>query len=231
MAPFGTLYTYEGNARCLKILAAAKLNNLEIATPPFNIATDHKKPDYLAKFPVGKVPGFETPSGIYLAESCAIATYVAESGPLAVQLLGQDVEERARIQQWIHFCEGELFPFIVDMVLPRVGRLPFEASLDERALKQIGFALEGLERHLQQNEEKGNQWVATQEKLSLADLAIASAMYWGFKVIVDKEMRVHYPKVVEWYLKVVGTEGVKDVFVQADLVEKRWEVGSHTVDV
>ncbi|KAL4936459.1 hypothetical protein BDV06DRAFT_233410 [Aspergillus oleicola] len=231
MTPFGTLYTYEGNARCLKVLAVAKLNNLEIATPYFNIASDHKQPQYLAKFPVGKVPGFETPSGLYLAESCAIAHYLAESGPLSTQLLGKDPVECARIQQWIHFSEGELFPFVVDMVLPRVGRLGFEATLDERALKQIGFALEGLERHLGQNEERGQKWIATNEKLSLADLTVASALYWGFKVVLDKGMRVNYPRVVEWYLKVVGSEGVKDVFVQADLVEERWGVGSHTVEV
>ncbi|KAL4789183.1 Alpha/Beta hydrolase protein [Aspergillus venezuelensis] len=230
MAPFGTLYTYEGNARCLKVLAVAKLNSLEIAIPNFNIASDHKQPSYLSKFPIGKVPGFETPSGLYLAESCAIAHYLAESGPLSTQLLGRDVEERARVQQWIHFSEGELFPFVVDMVLPRVGRLGFEESLDVRALKQIEFALEGLERHLGQIEE-GQRWIATRKELSLADLTVASALYWGFKVVVDKGMQERYPRVVQWYRRVVGSEVVKEVFVQADLVEERWGVGSHTVEV
>lgn len=49
----------------------------------------NKTPTFLAKFPHGKVPAFEGEDGTTIFDSDAIARYVAESGPLAAQLVGE----------------------------------------------------------------------------------------------------------------------------------------------
>lgn len=64
------------------------MQGLEIEIPPFTMGVDNKTPEFLAKFPLGKVPVFEGADGFYLSESVAIATYFAQSGPKAGQLLG-----------------------------------------------------------------------------------------------------------------------------------------------
>lgn len=89
MAPFATLHTLTTivHAKVTKSLAAAALNDLEIIIPSnFVYGTTNKSPEYLAKFPHGKIPALETPSGFYLAESTAIAYYIAESGPAKDQV-------------------------------------------------------------------------------------------------------------------------------------------------
>lgn len=64
------------------------MNGLEIDIPPFVMRETNRTPDFLSKFPLGKVPAFEGADGFCLTESVAIATYLAKSGPKADQLLG-----------------------------------------------------------------------------------------------------------------------------------------------
>jgi elongation factor 1-gamma len=52
------------------------LGGLEIDIPADYVHfTDNKKPEFLAKFPHGKIPAFETTSGFKLFEGIAIARY------------------------------------------------------------------------------------------------------------------------------------------------------------
>ncbi len=75
MTAFGTIYTYPNNRRVQKALIAAKYNGLTIDVPEFAFGTDNKSADYLAKFPMGKIPAFEDANGNALFESSAIAYY------------------------------------------------------------------------------------------------------------------------------------------------------------
>jgi glutathione S-transferase len=60
----------------MKVLLIAAINGLELETiPGFDIPTGTKTPEYLAKFPMGQSPGFETKTGLCLAESAAIAIH------------------------------------------------------------------------------------------------------------------------------------------------------------
>lgn len=65
------------------------MNGLEIKFPPFTMRETNKSPEFVTKFPLGKVPAFEGADGFCLTESIAIANYIAQSGPKAGQLLGK----------------------------------------------------------------------------------------------------------------------------------------------
>lgn len=56
-------------------MITAKYSGLEIDVPEFAFGKDNKSEEYLAKFPMGKVPGFEDAHGNHLFESGAIAYY------------------------------------------------------------------------------------------------------------------------------------------------------------
>ncbi|RHZ54227.1 glutathione S-transferase family protein [Aspergillus thermomutatus] len=213
---FGTIYSYPNNPRVMKILSAAKLNNLDISYPAFQIGADNRTPEFLAKFPLGKVPAFEGADGTKLVESDAIAQYVAESGPAAAQLLGGAPAERAAIRQWICFADGEIQGPVLQLILPRLGYVPFDENTEKKNLEKLEKALAYMEGHL-----RGRNWVATEEKLSLADISVAAALYWGFARIIDQEMRQKYPFVVSWYEKTIESEGVKQAFDEKKFVEKR----------
>merc|ERR1712170_228541 len=74
----GTLYTYPDNFRAQKALIAAKYSGAELTVAKdFVFGESNKKPEFLKKFPLGKVPAFEGSDGVLLTESNAIAYYVA----------------------------------------------------------------------------------------------------------------------------------------------------------
>ncbi|KAF4171958.1 hypothetical protein CNMCM8927_006346 [Aspergillus lentulus] len=213
---FGTVYSYPNNPRVMKILAAANINNLTISTPAFNFGTDNRTPEFLAKFPFGKLPAFEGTDGTKLVESDAIAHYVAESGPASAQLLGTKPVERAAIRQWIAFADGEIQSPVIPLVLPRIGYATYDEGVEKKNLERLERSLAYLEGHL-----RGRNWIATEEKLSLADISVAAALYWAFSLIIDREMRQKYPFVVSWYEKTMESEGVKQAFGEKKFIEKR----------
>ncbi|RMD44216.1 hypothetical protein DV735_g783, partial [Chaetothyriales sp. CBS 134920] len=166
-----------------QILAAARVNGLNIdIAPDFQMGTTNQSTEFVAKFPLGKVPAFEgtdVGSGnTVLFESDAIAQYVAESGPRRDTLLGKDVRERAAIRQWICFSENEIMGPVMQLVMWRP---------------------------------------------SLADFSLAGACYWGFMQIIDARMRGEFPKVTQWYRRLLACS---DVFHGATLIEERLDFPS-----
>ncbi|GFF31417.1 elongation factor 1-gamma [Aspergillus udagawae] len=213
---FGTLYSYPNNPRVMKILSAANLNNLTISVPDFKIGTDNHTPEFRAKFPFGKVPAFEGADGTKIVESDAIAQYVAESGPAAGQLLGTTPAERAAIRQWISFADGEIQGPGIPLILPRLGYVPFDENVEKKNLEKLERSLAYLEGHL-----RDRNWIATEEKLSLADITVAATLNWAFSFVIDREMRQKYPFVVSWYEKTIESDGVKQAFGEKKFIEKR----------
>ncbi|OOF95188.1 hypothetical protein ASPCADRAFT_207672 [Aspergillus carbonarius ITEM 5010] len=217
MASFGTIYSYPNNPRVMKTQAAANFNGLTLTHADFTMRVTNREPSFLAKFPMGKVPAFEGADGTLLVESDAITQYVADSGAAAGQLLGATPAERALIRQWICFADGELNSSIAQLVYWRLGFREFNANTEKEGLERLNRSLEYLENRL-----AGRSWIAT-DKLSLADISVAAALYWGFGMVIDAEMRKTYPGVVAWYERTLDSEHVKEAFGPKNFVEKRKE--------
>ncbi|EYE98797.1 glutathione S-transferase family protein [Aspergillus ruber CBS 135680] len=214
---FGTIYSYPNNPRVIKTHAAANLNGLEVTEAPFQMGVTNRTPEFLTKFPLGKIPAFESAdSSVRIFESDAITQYVAESGPAASQLLGSTPAEKAQIRQWIVFAEGEVMGAVTRSALWRVGLKAYDEATETAALASLDRAVKTLETHLQ-----GRTWLASEEKLSLADISVASALVWAFSMILDAELRPQYPTVLAWYDRVLETEGVKQAFGEKKFIEKR----------
>ncbi|KAI1137817.1 glutathione S-transferase [Hypoxylon sp. FL0543] len=217
MAPFGKIYSYPNNFRVQRAQVIAAYNGLEVPlAEDFQMQVTNKTPEFLAKFPMGKVPAFEGADGFCLAESAAICHYLALSGPKKDQLLGTDPKTQALISQWSYFAENELnthlFPPAV-MVLFKMQ--PFDeqkynssvASL-ERALKRIEVALQGGKKYL------------VGDNVTLADIMVAGPLYYGGKFLIDAEMRKDIPNVVAW-LKGLAAQPEFKAFGELVLCETR----------
>ncbi|CEN60388.1 Putative Translation elongation factor eEF-1B gamma subunit [Aspergillus calidoustus] len=216
MGSIGTIYTYPYNPRVMKVQAAAALNGRTVSIAPNFIMTEtNRSPEFLHDFPLGKVPAFRSVTGIQLFESDAIAQYAAEMGPMSTQLLGSSADERALIRQWIGFADHELFEPLQSMVLWRYGMGPYNEGVEATSLRRLEVSLDVLERHL-----RGREYLVS-SLLSLADLSVAAAMVWGFGQVVDKEMRGRYPVTVQWYLRVIEQDKVKQVFGEPKMIEVR----------
>lgn len=176
----------------------------------------NKTPEFLAKYPLGKAPTFSSSDGVHLFESNTIAQYVAEGGPAKDQLLGSTPAERAVISQWTQMAETEVAPPLVQCLLPRVGFAPYNEEVDVKALANTERVLGAMESHL-----AGRTWLATANKLSLADIAVASSLRYGFTYCIDAEMRAKYPGIMDWFRNVTSSEGVKEAFGEIKFIEKR----------
>lgn len=160
------------------------------------MGVDNKTPEFLAKFPLGKVPAFEDASGFCLAEGSAIAAYLASAGPLAPQLLGEDPKARAKVAEWTLFTDTELVAHFTTPLLIGVYRIwPYEqgrydasAAAFERAVARVEAAVRGGRKYL------------VGERLTLADLEVAAALFYAGTFLLDAEMRAKVPATVE-YLK------------------------------
>lgn len=75
MVAIGKIYTYPNNPRVFKALIAAKYNGQTVEESIVQMGVDNKKPEFLTKFPLGKVPAFEGSDHFTLFESNAIAQY------------------------------------------------------------------------------------------------------------------------------------------------------------
>ena len=77
---FGTVYSYPNNPRVIKVRplpppqttsspnkkqthAVANLNGLQIDEAPFQMGVTNRTPEFLSKFPLGKIPAFESADG------------------------------------------------------------------------------------------------------------------------------------------------------------------------
>lgn len=163
------------------------------------------------------MPAFEGADGLNLLESDAILQYVAESGPKAAQLVGSTPAERARIQYWVLYQMGAPWEEVLKLLYPRLGFKPFDAAAEDEALANLAKVLGLVEGAL----EDGRQWLASTERLSNADLAVMSVLTWAFKFGVDEEMRSKFPKTMEWFLRTIRADGVKEAFGEPDMVAVR----------
>ncbi|KAI1335051.1 glutathione S-transferase [Xylariaceae sp. FL0016] len=217
MAPFGKIYSYPGNFRVQRAQVLAELNGLEIAVADgFQMGVTNKTEDFLAKFPMGKVPAFEGADGFCLAEGAAIAAYAAASGPKAAQLLGDDVQTRARIAEWSCFAESEL----IGNALPVAGMVVFKVYPMDEA--KLASSLKSLDRALQRVETglKGGRTTLVGDKVTMADVMVGGVLAFAFKFLVGADMRKNIPDTVAFVEKLAAVPEFKKHFGELEMCEK-----------
>jgi glutathione S-transferase len=137
------------------------------------IAGEHRRPDFLAINPAGKLPVLAD-GDFVLTESVAIVLYLAEK--YADQgLLPADLRQRAEAYRWLLFAATEL-----EQPLWRISRHTSLYPQDKRLPAEIPLARQDfcdmasvLEKHL-----TGRSFVAG-ERVSVADFVTAYTLDWA----------------------------------------------------
>src|SRR5262249_4897765 len=147
------------------ILACAAVSNLELHVPQdFEMHQTNKTPEYLSKFPFGKIPALETPSGFSLFESTAIAEYVARKGGASAQLLGRSDEESSLMRAWVCFNDVHFMPATTTLCGWRFGYGKYDDEKEKNTAEELRGYLAVLEAHL-----KSRTWFVGDSGPSLAD--------------------------------------------------------------
>lgn len=189
------LYTYPGNPRAIKALVAAEFNGVNVEVPAFDMATIKSK-EFLAKNPLGKVPVLETAEGS-IFESNAIARYIARLRA-DTYLYGKTFFESAQVDSWIDFSTNELEVAVNTWLYPILGYTTFNAAATTKAKEDTKKALQVLENHLLL------RTYLVGEQITLADIVLASALLYPFKMLLDKDFRKPFTAVTRWFQTLVN---------------------------
>jgi len=207
----GTLFTYPDNFRAFKVLIAAEYSGAKVKTcPNFVFGETNITKEYLAKFPTGKVPAFESDDGLCLFESSAIAYYVANE-----QLRGgKDPLAQSQILQWLNFADSDILPAACTWVFPCLGIMQFNKNASERAKDDVKKAMTAL------NDQLLHQTYLVGERVTLADIVVACTMISLYQNVLDPEFRKPFGNVNRWFTTIVNQPQVKKVVGAVVMAEK-----------
>jgi glutathione S-transferase len=160
MKIFGDL----GSGNCLKVKYAADHLGLPYTWVPIDIMKgESRTPDFLARFPFGRIPAVELDDGRRLAESNAVVRYLARGSAL----LPDDDFVQAKIDELLFWEQYSHEPYIATT---RYHIVYLKRSLDQREAWRVErgeAALDVMDRRLL----AGRSWLVG-ESMTIADIAL-----------------------------------------------------------
>lgn len=197
----GTLYTYPENFRAYKALIAAQFSGAKVTVASdFVFGQTNKSEAFLKKFPLGKVPAFETADGKFLTESNAIAYYVSNE-----QLRGKTDLEKAEVLSFLSLADNELLPAVHGWVFAFMGIIQFQKNNVERAKQDLKATLTALNSRLV------NQTLLVGERLTLADIVVFATLLSAYEKVLDPSFRAPFGSLTRWFNTVLNQPQVKAV--------------------
>merc|ERR1711931_159935 len=210
MSASGTLYTYPENFRAFKALIAAQYSGAKVTVDNNFVFGETNKTDaFLKKFPLGKVPAFESNDGKCIFESNAIAFAVANE-----QLRGKTALDQAQVVAWMNFADNEILPASCTWVFPCLGIMQFNKGNTERAKEDVQKALGALDAHLL------TRTYLVGERISLADISVCCTLLHLYQYVMDPNFRKRFVNANRWFTTMVNQPQVKAVIGEFKLCEK-----------
>jgi glutathione S-transferase len=163
-----------GPTRSLRALWGLRELGVDFEFVPVNLlAGEHRRPEFLALNPAGKVPVL-VDGDLVIPESAAIVLYLAEKYP-AKGLMPDGLRERAQVYRWVMFAMTELEQPLWRMakhrhLYPEHKRLPQDIDL---AREDFAAMAAVLERHME-----GRQFIVG-DRVTVADCVTAYLMDWA----------------------------------------------------
>ena len=205
-----TLHTPAGNFRAFKILIAAEYNSIPIEVPEF----DPNQTTTLS--PTGKAPVLQTPSGSILFESTSIARFIAKLRRDTGLTGNGSIVEEAAVDQWCDFVANKIELPACVWWYPVAGYMPFQQTAYNKAKVDLSKALATLNAHLKNS---SSQFLVN-DQVTLADIVVASALVYPFKLVCDPKYLKKFPEVVSWFQKCVGQDEFKAVIGEVTMCKK-----------
>ncbi|KAI8322891.1 elongation factor EF-1 gamma subunit [Martensiomyces pterosporus] len=199
--------------RSFKARVVAQYLGLDIElTPDFKKGETNKSPEYLSHFPIGKFPAFVGSDGFTVNDSNAIAYYLAglrEDSPL----VGRTHQETTKILQYILFAESEILQATHGWQKPIQGSTVYFKPAVDQAEKNIDRYLGAL------NDVLLDKTFLVGERLTVADIVVASDLHPLFTEYLDKQRRLKYRNVTRYFKTIVRQPAFKAIAGEVVLCE------------
>ncbi|MGR5176531.1 glutathione S-transferase family protein [Vibrio mediterranei] len=202
------LYEHDITVSCkrlnlfLREIGVSDLERIEVNVR----AGDNLSDDYCAKSANGKVPLLELDDGTYLSETVAICRYFDETYPNELNLFGESVLGRAKVEMWNRIVEIEGIQYAFQAFRNLTGiysdRENCVEAWGEEAKHRVELFLPKLDRQLSESD-----YVATQE-YTIADISA-----YIFVVVAINALKLEvldvYSNIKRWYDTVTIRPAVK----------------------
>ncbi|KAF9034031.1 glutathione S-transferase C-terminal-like protein [Panaeolus papilionaceus] len=214
MASMGTLWTVSDQSSGKIIRSAAALGGVHIDLPSsYEHYVDNLKPEFLAKFPHGKIPAWEGANGFKLFEGVAIARYICSLAPSS-GLLGHSSEDDAHIDQWVHLVDTEVDAHTTSILRLVYGQGPYNKPTHTTLLERQLRSLKSLNAHL-----KSNTFFVG-ERITLADLFVAGLFQRAVESTVSANARALLVYLMRHFETITQHPQLKDIFGETKFTEK-----------
>ncbi|KAG8908844.1 hypothetical protein FRB99_003083 [Tulasnella sp. 403] len=210
----GTLWTTPAQSKGLRVRAVAAFGGIDITLAEgYEHRVTNKTPEYTSKFASGKIPALETSSGFKFFETTAIARYIAGLAKNST-LLGSSAEDQALIDQWVSFADDEIYDNsrIVNLFL--TNQIPYSKPGDNFFRDRVTRNLTVLESHL------ASRTFLVTERITLADISVASVLKYVFPFLVDASQRAQLPNTVRFFNTIANQPSIQPIFGETKFVEK-----------
>ncbi|KAJ7459453.1 elongation factor 1-gamma [Mycena galericulata] len=216
MSSAGTIWTTPGQHEGKAIRAVAAFGGVAIDLPEGYVHFDHnKKPEFLSKFPHGKIPAWEGKDGFLLFESTAIARYIATLAPNS-GLLGKSTEEAALIDQWVHVVDSEVHvnTKAISGLVSGKGLGPYSKPIHNTFLERQLRGLYTLEKHI------STRTFFVSERITVADITIAALFQRALEANIDTPTRAKLPNLIRHFETIINQPKLASIFGPVPELEK-----------
>lgn len=201
----------EKTANTNKALVVAKYVGATLDEVPLVFGKTNKTPEFLGKFPFGRIPALETPEGP-LYESNAIAYYLAATKK--PEFLGKTPYEQSLTVQYICSLDTELVPCYSKVIYPIFCYAPYDAAQWQKDVKELMTKLAIYDQILRP------RTYLVGESITLADIIFACTLERIFTMIMDPAARKNLVNLTRWFVTMINQPQVKAVLGEVKLAEK-----------
>jgi len=206
----GKIYSYANNWRVKRVEAAAAYSGAKVEEAIIDMAQT-KEPEFLAKFPAGCVPAFESEDGLTITESAAITEYVAKNGP--TPFWPTDKHDAAKVASYICIVDQEIAARVQLANGMIAGYIPYNKPVYQNLIDKAVSRLAAIDGELKK------RTFLVGERITVADVTLASALYTGFQGHLDAPIRAKIPNVVRHFNTIVNQPKLKSIFGEVKFSE------------
>lgn len=148
--------------------------------------------------------------GSVLSGANAVSLYLASQGKRD----GVDTKQRSQVWQWLSFADNELTPVSCAVVFPLMGMMGVDKKLQQSSHAELMRVLKVLNQALEP------RTFLVGESITLADMAVATAILLPFKYVLEPSDRNGLTNVTRWFTTCINQPQFLKVLGKITFCEK-----------
>ena len=198
----------------MEVLHTSFLVKAKIDFEDTDLEDVNKRNSYAQRTPTTTLPFLETKEG-NISESLSIQTFLATK--FKPDLLGSNIFERAKVNQWIEFASCEIQKCLQDIIYPIFNWKEYNKELSDESNKKLKQYMIILEKELS----KGNKYILG-NKITLADVILFRYLRFFMMLHFTENIRNSlFPKLTKWFENIMNSPEAVEAYGRTILCKKQ----------